>query len=383
MPEPIRVLHLITSLHSGGAEMMLRKLVQGMDRSRFVCVVVSMTPGGMHAEALRQAGIAVVSLDLERGLPTPGAVARLARLCWRFRPQVIQGWMYHADALAACVRAVCPAARRAGWLWNVRCSDMDFSRYNPLTRLLVQGLARISSRPHAVLVNSWSGLQHHVALGYQPRRWAVVPNGFDLDGYRPDESAGAWLRELLGCASDAPLVTLVARVDAMKDHATFLEAVAHARRRLPALGAVLVGRGAVADHPDLAPLIARHGLAGAVHGLGERRDVARILAGSTCAVLSSAFGEGFPNVVGEAMACGTPCAVTNVGDAARIVGDTGAVVPPRDSMALAEAMVRLVAAPDLEERGRQARQRVADRFSLPAIIRRYESIYAAVARTAA
>jgi glycosyltransferase involved in cell wall biosynthesis len=382
MIRPIRILHLITELHSGGAEMMLRKLVLGMDRRRFANAVIAMTPGGMHAEALATAGIPVHSLGMARGLPGLAALRTTARLCSSFRPDIVQGWMYHADALGLALRAVCPAARQAAWLWNVRCSDMDLSRYNPLTRFVIRSLAASSHRPVAVLVNSWAGRRHHQTLGYRPRRWLVIPNGFDTDAFSPDPTASAWLRSSLGCPAETPLATMVARVDAMKDHGNLLSALAEVRRSVPHLRVVLVGRGTGPEQGSLAAAIERLGLVGAVHGLGERRDVARILAGSTCAVLSS-LSEGFPNVVGEAMACGTPCVVTDVGDAGRIVGDTGLIVPPRQPALLAQALLALIgeSPEDHHRRGLRCRQRILGRFALPAIIDHYERAYTVAART--
>ncbi len=288
--------------------------------------------------------------------------------------------MYHADAFGVGLRAVSSHARRAGWLWNVRCSAIDFRRYNPLTRFVIHGLASASIWPHAVIVNSWAGQRDHAALGYRPRRWIVLPNGFDTTAYAPDPSAAAWLRQTVGIPGDAPVATLVARVDPMKDHGTFLTAVAEAARHVPGLHAILVGRG-TGPGGSLDGDIARLGLANRVHGLGERNDVARILAGSTCTALSSAFGEGFPNVIGEAMACATPCVVTDVGDAARIVGTTGLVVPPRQPAAFATALATLAAEESNahQRRGQQARERILSRFSLPAVIAAYSRAYAAVA----
>lgn len=173
---------------------------------------------------------------------------------------------------------------------------------------------------------------------------------------------------------------MVARVDPMKDHETFLAAMALAKQRCPDLHGVLVGKGTGPEGP-LAPLITKHGLTNSIHGLGERSDIARIFAGSTCAALSSAFGEGFPNVIGEAMSCATPCVTTDVGDAAMIVDSTGAVVPPRNPDAFAAALTTLTAeSPDSRaRRGADCRSRIISDFSLSAVARQYADIYESVA----
>ena len=240
---PVRVLHLITGLNSGGAEMMLRKLLLGMDRDRFQNAVIALVDGGCHRDALLAAGIPVLTLGMRRGLPTLTAVISAAQFCKKFRPQIIQGWMYHAEILGYVMRLLSSTARSAAWIWNVRCANVDFSFYNPLTRWMVKCLARLSSRPNAVLVNSWAGLDHHRRLGYNPRRWIVVPNGFDTKAYAPNSSAGTWLRELCSLPSHVPLVVLVGRVDPMKDYANGLTALALVRKTIPDVRMLLVGQG--------------------------------------------------------------------------------------------------------------------------------------------
>jgi glycosyltransferase involved in cell wall biosynthesis len=260
--------------------------------------------------------------------------------------------------------------------WNIRCSDMDMSRYSHLSRLVLRVLAGLSGCPDLVVVNSEAGRRLHEKLGYSPRRWEIVPNGFDLNRFHPDAAARRSLREELSIAPDSLLIGLVARHDPMKDHQTFLEAAGLVARERSDVHFVLVGHGINRHNAQLAELISRLALEEQIHLLDERGDIPRLMAALDILALSS-LGEGFPNVVGEAMACGIPCVVTDVGDAADVVGETGIVVPPRDPKAMADAWKKLLGLPASKRQslGRDARRRVEDSFSIQSVARRYEQLY--------
>ncbi len=226
-------------------------------------------------------------------------------------------WLYHADLMGTL------AGRLAGVrriIWNLRCSDMDFAHYAPLTRRIVTVLARLSPLPYAVATNSNAGRRAHEALGYRPKRWAYLPNGFDTNVWKPVAADRAAVRRELGFQPSDFVIGMVARVDPQKDHANFLEAARLLAARHPHLRILLVGRetNEIAVPDALKPLTV---------ALGERRDVPRIMRALDLLVSSSAYGEGFPNVIGEAMASGVPCVATDVGDAALIIGEAGRVVP--------------------------------------------------------
>jgi len=240
------------------------------------------------------------------------------------------------------------------------------------TRLVLRVLSWRSKVPHAVVVNSHAGMLWHQKLGYRPRRWEVIPNGFDLATFKPDPEGGKRLRKEFDLASDAVLVGLIARFDPMKDHATFLSAAAAIVRSRPAVHFFLVGKGV----RSLANLIQFHDLTGRVELLDEQQHIHNLLQGFDLVCLSSA-SEGFPNVLGEAMACGVPCVTTDVGDARYLVDDTGLVVPPRDPDALAKALLDMIDRGQAarQQLGRLARDRIASKFSLTHTIKRYETLY--------
>ncbi len=368
---PVRVAHVITDLDVGGAERMLAKLVAGADPARLRHSVISLLPPGKTADEIRAAGVKVASLGMRRGgLPAPGAILRLVRLLRAERPDVVQSWLYHADLMATLTA---PLAGRPALAWNLRCSDMDFRLYGRATRWVVRALACLSRVPAAVVVNAEAGRAAHVALGYRPRRWEVIPNGFDTDVFGPNPAARGAIRAALGLAPDAPVIGMLARFDPMKDHATFLAAAETLARARADVHFVLAGRGVTPDNPALAA----PEFAGQLHLLGERSDSAALLAAFDLATLTSAFGEGSPNVVGEAMACATPCVATDVGDSRPMIGATGRVVPPRDPAALAAAWGELLALPAAERQalGAAARARIVADYSLAAVRERYLGLY--------
>src|SRR5262249_9037121 len=180
--------------------------------------VVSLLPEGFHAEGLRAAGATVIELNFRNPAGIVGGIVRLARLIAKTRPDIVQGWMYHGD-LAALLALVLSGRRRATRLaWNIRCSSLDFARYSRQLRLVVKACAKLSVRPHLVMANSHAGMEAHRALGYRPRHAAVVPNGIEVDRYKPDPAARTAVRRELGIADEAFVVAHVARVDPMKDH---------------------------------------------------------------------------------------------------------------------------------------------------------------------
>lgn len=358
----LRVLHVITELGLGGAENMLTSLVLGSANAGMAPTVVSLVPGGENAARIRAAGIPVSDLGMQRGLPDPRAVRRLALAIRTARPQVIQSWMYHADLLTLAARAVLLRGERPRLVWGVRCSDMDVSRYGPALRLVIAACARLSTRPDAVLVNSHAGRAVHETLGYHPRRFEVVENGIDTERFRPDPAARVEVRQALGLAPDTVVLAHVARRDPMKDHESYLAAL----DRLPHIVGLAIGLGtdSLPERPNL-------------RRLGARTDVPRLLAASDFIVSSSAFGEGFPNVLAEGMATGAPAIATDVGDAARIVGDTGLIVKPRDSEALARAIAELTgedANARAARRGR-ARARIESVYPLARAAESYAALY--------
>jgi glycosyltransferase involved in cell wall biosynthesis len=370
---PLKVLHLITGLEKGGAETMLAQLVARMDKGRFDNVVVSLTQDGPIGEQIRANGGRTRIVNMSRALPTPAAFWRLYRLLRQERPAVLQTWLYHADLFGLL----------SGWLaripaiaWNIRCSDMDKRYTRGINGLLISLLARLSRFPNAVVSNSQAGQDFHAGLGYSPKRWVVLENGFDMERFRPQPDAHDALCRELGIPETARLIGLVGRHDPIKDHRTFLQAAALAAADMPEAHFVLAGAGVEISNMALSATIDELGIGERVHLLGHRDDVPRLTAGFDIATCCSR-GEGFPNVVGEAMACGVPCVVTDVGDAALIVGNCGVVVPLGDPVSLARGWGKLLAmdAASTIELGQESRRRIKTHYSMKICIEKYQEFY--------
>ena len=373
---PVRVVHLITGLGLGGTEIQLALLLAHMDPAAVRNTVVSLTPDGEVAGLLRAANIAVHSLGMRRGRPDPAGLLRLWRLLRDERPDVLQTWLYHADLLGL---AGARLARTPQLAWNLRCSVMDERYTTGMGGMVVRLLARFSAAPDVVVTNSEAGRRLHERLDYRPRRWAVLPNGFDLDRFRPDAEARAAVRRELGLAEDAPLIGLIARRDPVKGHDVYLRAAALLAQRTGQPRFLLAGAGVEAGGP-LAGEAEALGLAERTFLLGPRTDVPALTAALDIATCASS-GEGFPNVVGEAMACGVPVVTTDVGDAAAIVGDCGRLVAPGDPAAMADAWAALLALdpPQRKALGAAARARIAATYEIGAVARRYADLYCSLA----
>ncbi len=266
-------------------------------------------------------------------------------------------------------------------VWNIRCTNMDLSKYRRMTRLAMRACAVLSRYPYMIIANSQAAIEYHQRRHYRPERSTVIPNGFDLDHFKPDPALRTQVRRELGIPDGASCIGLVARFDPMKDHKTFLRAAGKVGAKYPGAHFVLAGHGVDSNNRTLCQWIKEARLNSRVHLLGQQQEIQIILAGLDIACSSSSYGEGFSNSIGEAMSCGVPCVVTDVGDSARIVGKTGKVVPPRSPHALAEAILELLElSPEERKKLRKlARERIRRHYSLDKIVAGYERLYMSIA----
>lgn len=375
----LRVLHLIGGLDVGGAEHMLARLVSPSNAVRTEPVVVTLRDGGTLTSQIADAGIPLLSLGARRGLSQLLVFYRFVKLLRRISPDVVQTWMYHADLVGLVAS---PFAGGVPLLWNIRRARRDPDDLTWRFRALRKALAAASRRPAVVISNSVAGRRAHEAMGYKPVRWEIIPNGFDTDVFQPCRQARDAVRHELALPGGTTLVGIMARVHPVKDHETFLRAAALVAAVRDDVHFVLIGRDTNRSE-SLAALTGDLGIGSRVHLLGERSDGPRLLA-ALDVLVSSSHSEAFSNVIAEAMACGVPCVVTDVGDSAAIVANTGTVVPPRDPAALAAGVLELLAigSEGLRARGMAARARIIAEYSLASVVRRYETLYADVGRHA-
>lgn len=380
MTSPLRVAFVITGLKTGGAEIMLEKLLGALSPS-VQPFVFSLTDLGDIGPRLLARGVSVEALGMRPGLPSPWALVRLARRLAALRPQVVHTWMYHADLLGGV------AARIAGVravMWGLRQSQLDPALNRRSTLLVMRLCAHLSRHvPRRIACAGERARDAHAAAGYAADRMVVIPNGFQLDRFRIDDGARRSVRVELGLASDTPLVGMVARFHPQKNHRGFAEAMLRLRAQRPDARALLVGEGVDDGNAQLREWLTQAGVADRCHLLGKRDDVPRLMAAMDVLALPS-LGEAFPNVVGEAMACGVPCVVTDVGDAADIVGAFGWVVRSDDMAALADKLAGVLALPESERLalGAKAQGRILERFDLRIVAKLYEHEYRTLALTA-
>lgn len=374
-----RLCLIITGLSTGGAETMLFKLLQGLDRQRFMPEVISLTTLGEIGPRLQAMGIPVTAMGMRPWAPNARRFWALVQHMRRSAPDVVHTWMYHADLLGGL------AARLAGvraLTWGIHHSNLDPQHNKRATLLVIKACAWLSRWvPRGILTCSEQARRVHVTAGYCVDKMTLITNGYDLTSFVPDATAGSAVRSELGLASDTPLVGVVARDDPLKNHLGFVQAAAAVRVQLPHCHFVLAGQGIDPGNKALGQAISNAGLQSHMHLLGRRDDVPRIMA-ALDVLASPSHGEAFPNVLGEAMACEVPCVVTDVGDSADIVGDTGRVVAAGDMDDMARQLLAVLQMPADQRRalGARARARVQERYELGEVIRRYENFYSELLR---
>lgn len=374
---PLKIVHIISDLVVGGAEMNLYRLLSGIDLARYQTTVVTLSDGGELCERVKALGVQVYSLGMRRPAPSPKSLVQLIRLMRRLEPDLIQGWMYYGNLAAQFAATL--LSRRPATVWGVRQSIYSLAREKPTTALAIWLSARLSKRPAAIIYNSSKGAVQHESIGYDGGKSRIIYNGFDLEAFSPSQKARLSVRAELGLPPDAMVIGLIGRYHPAKDHANFLNAAAILAKDHPKIHFVLSGRGVHRENRSLGAVMKSLGFNGNVHLLGERDDVPRLMASFDISV-SSSVREGFPNVVGEAMACAVPSVVTDVGDSAKLVGSTGLVVPPRSPEALAQACRELVTlgASGRAQLGQAARERIRENFHLEKIIGQYEELFKSV-----
>jgi glycosyltransferase involved in cell wall biosynthesis len=356
---------------------MLSKLVKRHDPSSFVPMVVSLGDAGPLGEDLKANGIPVEALGMRRGRPSLAALFHFRKILRQFRPGLIQSWMYHANLFSLVGTGF---GRNAPLVWGIHHTNLQFGVDKPLT-LLVGRACALGSHfgPARIVCCSNSTRRVHQSCGYAASRMLVIPNGFEIEIDGPNPETHSPLHAELGLPREARLVAHVGRFHPQKDHETFFRAAAIVARDYSDVHFVLCGAGVTWDNPEIVRMVEQAGVRGCVHLLGIRRDVAEILKASFL-LASSSCSEAAPMVIGEAMSCGRPCVVTNVGDCAEIVGESGFVVSPKEPASLAAAIAKLLSASaeEIVRLGTAARQRIHENFELDAVVGKYEALYKAV-----
>ncbi|WP_155302646.1 glycosyltransferase [Desulfosarcina widdelii] len=368
------ILHIITGLSTGGAERSLFNLLNGRTKEPYRNLVVSLSTDGTFGHRLRNIGVQVEVLNLKPRLSFLKSIRQLYRIAERFNPDIIQGWMYHgnlsASLIALLIRGKIPV------IWNIRHSLYNLSYEKNSTKLVIRTNRALSYQPTAIVYNSNISREQHESFGFRSKTGDVISNGFDIEHLKPSDEKHYYTREMLGIPKSAFVIGHVARYHPMKNHTGFLKSVGKIANDNKNLHIILCGKGVVAENTLLSkcvPLKSQQQF----HFLGERMDVHKIMRGMDLLCLSSRWGEGFPNVLGEAMALGIPCVTADVGESADIVGETGIVVPVNNEKAMRKAIVGILnmSAEERSSKGESARKRVEEYYSLALMVEKYRTLY--------
>jgi len=376
--QKIKLVFVITALGTGGAEMMLYKLLTRINRDRYSPTVISLIDGGVFIGRFHDLDIPVKTLGMKPGVYNPIILLNLRNMLQEIQPDIIQGWMYHANLAAQLANFL--ALGKAPVFWSIHHSVDSLKAEKLPLAATIKLTALLSSKVERVIFSAEKGQKQHIQLGYDPTNGAAIGDNFDLAKYKPAANPDFNLRSALSLPEDSILIGSVARYHPMKDHANLIEAAAILIANEPKVHFVLVGPNVDQQNPALSSQICKLGIADQLHLLGERQDIPDVMTSFDIFTTSSAYGESFPNVLGEAMSCQIPCVATDIGDSRTIIGDTGVVVPPKDPQALADAWQKLIilGQEKRQDLGKQARQRIQDNFNLDgenSFVRQYESLY--------
>ncbi|MEA2970307.1 MAG: hypothetical protein QOE78_3568 [Alphaproteobacteria bacterium] len=368
----MKVLFLVRDLAVGGSQRQLAVLAAGLARHGHDVAVAVLYTGGALEGLLGDGGVRLLSIGKASRWHVMAPLVRLRRLFQSERPDLIYAFLPMQTTLAALLL---PARLETKLVFGLRAGGMQLRHYDALNALTYRSEAWLSRRADLIIANAHAVRVDAIARGLPADRIVVVPNGIDTDLMRPDKEAGRALRRTWGVSDEAFVIGCVARLDPMKDHANFLTAAAQLAREDSGVHFVCVGHGPAAYRSELMRQAASLGLEDRVLWADAVGDMKAVYNAFDIATLASAFGEGFPNVVGEAMACGVPVAATDVGDVRAIVGGSGEVVPPRspDLLCTAWQSLRQRLAHDRGLRENVRAAIVAD-YSLAAMVRRSEDI---------
>lgn len=375
---PLRVTHVITGLGLGGAEIMLERLLSAFDTNRVHSEVICLDEGGPLVAPIRAKGIPLAVLGIASASSVVAGVPRIVQHLRRSRPDVVHTWMYHADLLGGLAGKIA----RVPVVWALHCTKLDPAQTPRSTLLLLRVLSQLAAIiPERIVSCSVAGRELHEQMGYPGRRMLVIPNGFDAAEFKPNHEQRKLARNAWGFDEECVVVGQVARFHPQKDHHCLIQAAGLARARDQRLRFVFFGTDVTNDNARLVAWAREAGVSSICRFLGPHSHIHEVLPGFDLLASPSRFGEAFPLVIGEAMASGVPCVVTDVGDSALMVGDTGRVVPPDTPPLLAEALLEL-AALDRKARtelGARATARVRREFSLARVAHLYTELYQSVA----
>jgi len=368
-----KILFFIRSLNAGGAERQLVVTAKGLAERGYKVTVLTFYSGGFYANEFYDTKVQLLSLHKKGRWDLLVFFYRLFMVLRQQAPDVIYSYMGVANIFAVLFR---PFIFSAKVVWGVRASNMDLEKYDWLSRWSYRLECWLARYADTIIANSYAGLEYAVAHGFPEKNITVIPNGIDTEYFRPDKAAGERLRKQWNIAKDELLIGVVGRIEPMKDHPTFLAAAALLKKKHSRFRFVCVGQGETVYQDTMQKLATELGLDNVLVWAGRHSDIVAVYNAIDIVTSSSSYGEGFPNVIGEAMSCGVPCVVTDVGDSALVVGDSGLVVLAKDSAALCSAWCEILSLKPskFKELSTAARMHIVNTFSVGTLLDRTERV---------
>lgn len=372
----MKILHISTSLIDGGAEATLFRVIQHDQTNQHL--VISLMDLGKYGSKLQAMDIEVYCLNMPRGKITFNGLVKLWQLLKTLQPDVIQTWMYHANLIGGVVARLCGIKRI---IWGIRQGNFSNTKTKALTLIIIRFSALFSYFiPSKIVCCAQSAISAHQALGYCKNRFQLIPNGYDLEKLNSKKGVAQRLHAEWNIPVGVPVIGMVARFDPQKDHLNLISALSLLKQQEIAFHCVLIGAEINSDNALLCSWIKAKELMTNITLLGQHEDIAAVMSALDLHVLSSAYGEAFPNVLAEAMACGTPCVATNVGDAGFILGNNGWIIPPEDSTALANGIaialqIKANTPGSWQALQIAARQHIVEQFSIAKMIAAYNLVW--------
>ena len=370
----MRIVQIITCLNDGGAEGILFNICKNDNKNKHI--VISLMNEGKYGPLLNNLGIKVYCLNMKPNIFSIFSIFRLVKILMLLKPDIVQTWLIHGDFIGGI------AARLAGIknvIWNVRYSKLEIVKTKISSILLIKLLSKLSFLiPKLIIVVSKSAKKNCENLSYSKKKLFLIPNGYDLSILNPSKTKRIFIRKKWKIKKQIPVIGNVARYDPKKDHMNLLNALSLIRLRNIDFFCILAGSNIDKKNKILVSEIKRLNLGKYVKLLGQKKDISQVMNGLDIYVQSSSNGEGFPNVVAEAMACGTPCVVTDVGDAAFIVGNTGLVVSPKNPIKLAKAIeftLNELSSKNWINKSNHARLRIKDNFDITKMLKSYNKVW--------
>lgn len=368
----MRIIHIITSLGDGGAENILHKICRyDLDNQH---IIISLKQPDKYSRILKKLGIKVYYLNLK--FYSIFKFFYLIKLLKYLKPDLIQTWLIHGDLIGGLAAKF---SNIKNIFWNVRYSKLEFEKDNLINIFLIRILAIFSYIiPKKIIVVSKSAKKNCLDLGYSKKKLILISNGYDLSLFKCNLEKRISFRKKLNLSKNIFVIGNVARFAKMKDHFTLIKALSLIQLKNIRFLCILIGSGVDKSNLELLNKIKKLKLTKNIKLLGKNDDIPQVMNGIDIYIQSSKYGEGFPNVVAEAMACKVPCIVTNSGDAPLIVGRTGWVIPPNNPKKLAKAIMSAISKKNTKkwvEMRKSSRERIKKNFHIDRMIMNYKKIW--------